>query len=244
MAVLAKVFAAMAAFGSVALASNSTGNATTTATATLTATTTGTTTTTFTETITNTITTTAAGGVQMTQQITGTISMTITGNCATFISDPDVGTAFTKAIAGVASVDKSWVDVVLSHTCSRRMSEWGEKIHGRRLGGSVVATYTITFPVGTSVTTSSVVNAITSTTDSAWTTTVAAKLTDEGVSAYSVTVTGTSTPQLSTVPVTTRTTTTTTLQSALDSSAFLHKAFSSAHLTGLLILLVSSKLFA
>jgi len=278
MAVLARVFVVMAACCVVALGNNATNATTSTATSTTTLSTTYTTSATATATATATVTittgditsndvnstTTGASttattttGAPFQHQISGTITMQITGDCAAFVSDDKVIAAFMGSIASIANVSSSWVTVTLSHTCSsRRMSELhgGKSALRRRLGGAVIATYTITFPVGSSVTSATAsVSLIEGTSTASWSSTLATELVDQGVSssAYTVTITEVATPSVGTVTVTTVTTTSTltlttilNLESGVDSSAFSHKAFSTAHLVGLLLVFVSSKLFA
>jgi len=253
MAVLTQVFVAMAALSASALANNLTagggnGNMTTTVTTTETSTTTLTLFSTSTSTATTTATTTANSNVQSIEQVAGNITVTITGDCAAFVSDSLVNLAFSKSIATVAGVDYTSVTVNLSHTCSRRMSEFlqGTSALRRRLGGAVSVDYTIALPVGSSINGASVSSSVTSTNMASWTSTLAAKLAAEGVSAsaYTVTVSAVATPTVETVTLTTTTTVTMTMLMGIDSSAFFCKAFSMAHLWGLFLLLMANKFFA
>jgi len=269
MAVLAQVFVAMAALSALALANNLTagggnGSLTTTATTTETLTTftpttsktssTATTTTATSNvsapsTATTTATTTAdPNAVQFTEQVVGTMSLTITGDCAAFVNDSSVILACAKSIATVASVNYTFVSVLLSHTCSRRMSEFqqGTSALRRRLGGAVVVDYTIDLPVGSSISGASVSSFINATNLTSWSSTLAAKLAAEGVnaSAYTVTVSAVAIPTVVTVTMTTTMTTLEALSDGIDSSAFFRKAFSMAHLWGLFLLLMANKFFA
>jgi len=226
-------------------------NMTSTATATTTATTT---TAATTETVTSTIT--YPQGTQTQEQVEGEIGITITGDCAAFCSDPVVITSWQETVASVAGsgIDANNVDVTLTHTCNRRLEglsmRKGSLGAGRRLSGAVKVAYRITIPSGAGVAANTVTAAITSQSTGDWDAEVASKLVAAGVSAstYAVTVQSVQAPTINVVTITTTgtsTTATVTLPGAgIDSSAFLRKAFSSAHLWGLIALFAANHFFA
>jgi len=191
-----------------------------------------------------TVTTTTDGATTtaaLQETISGTISLTITGDCAAFVNDADVQTAVKESIASVCSLSSSYVAVSMAHSCSsRRLSKYGR---GRRLDGTVTVDYTITLPLGSSVTGASISNLITSTSTSAWQSTLATKLSDLSVTGYTVTVASVGTPTVGTIAAFTTITTTTTLGAGIDSSALTKAVFSSAHVWLVLAMVATSKLF-
>mmetsp|Transcript_73039 Transcript_73039/g.156446 ORF Transcript_73039/g.156446 Transcript_73039/m.156446 type:complete len:278 (-) Transcript_73039:275-1108(-) len=227
MAVLAKVFVAMAALFAVAFANNSTNaNATVTVTETTTLTTTVTvfsttatttpsgpsgptvtvTTATLTTTDPNATETTTTLPAEHFKALIGSIGITITGDCQAFVTSDAVNSAWVSTIASVSSVQESMVTVFLSHTCSSRRLHVRSLSKARRLDGDVLVSYTITIPAGQSYDVNTISNAITTTSATAWTNQATAKLQSAGITVFGVTVNTVSTPSVAVVTTTETTT--------------------------------------
>jgi len=221
-----------------------------------------------TDTTTVTTTTIVTTTNELQQKVEGNVGLTITGDCSAFCSSADVQLSWQKTMAAAAGsgVEYTMVDVTLTHTCTRRLGGLSTRKDSyssgaaRRLAGAVNVAYEINIPAGSTVAVNDVKDAITATSTSALSTSFASKLVAEGVSSstYAVTVLSVSTPSVSAVTTTatatttttvgavttTATTTTMTLPAGVDSSAFLRKAFSSAHLWGLIALFAANHFFA
>lgn len=189
--------------------------------------------------VTSTVTATTTA-TQVQETITGTITLTVTGSCQAFVTDPDVKTAMTNTVAAVADVPAGYVDISFSHSCSSRRLSVGR---ARRLDGTVTVTYTIALPVGYATSGSTISSRITGASTASWTSTLAQKLADAGVTGFTVTVSAVSTPTLGTVLAFTTSTSTTTIQAGVDSSALTTKVLSPAHLWALLAVFAATKLF-
>jgi len=176
--------------------------------------------------------------------------MSISGNCDAFVTNPNTISAFTKAVHSLcganSGVSETDIAITLSHTCSSRRRLENGRVARRLSSGTVTATYVITLPQGVSAASVKAVLPSGGSAVSSWQAAVNQGLSAVGLSTFTVTVTSVVDPTVVNLDttVTITSTSTSTLEAGVDSSAFLQKAFSSAHLWGLIVLFGANHVFA